>query len=337
MLFSHLPLPGLRGQQRYDDARRAGVRFLRQGSAPPRVAAGTEPALVVTDAAAPDVAYTLPLDSLVVTERPDHDAELETLTKRCGAGQDREGFAQRGGVRLFPMHTARPGIWVLGNARQEASARTVAAEAVSVAAEVHALLTDESRFTREAPARIDKARCVHCLTCVRVCPHGAVTARPESTPLVSATACEQCGACVAACPGEAITLTPAAVAAPPDAAAHTVIFACRNSGAPALAAAGLPADATVVEVTCGGAVDTLDLLGAFQRGAQRVLLLSCHPESCAHGDNHLHCAARARLLGDTARRVGLPEGAFEHWTVAPAEGPRVAHRLAAGPKTGEAR
>ncbi len=334
VLFEHVALPGLHGQQRYDDARKAGVRFLRQ-SAPPQVADSDQPTLLLTDAAAPEIPVQLEVDSLVITDCQTSDDTLATLAERCGVGLDREGLVQRGGIRNFPMHTERPGIWVLGNARQEAGEKTVAAEAASVAAEVHALLTDDDRFTREGPAQIDKARCVHCLTCVRVCPHGAVIPHPALPPRMSATACEQCGACVAACPGQAITLTPAPLSKPPLDAPETVIFACRNSGVPALQTAGLPADAAVVELACGAAVDPLDMLDAFQGGAQRVLLLSCHAESCAHVDNHRHCAARAELLEATARRIGLPEGAFEHWTVAPAEGARVAHRLAAGsPKGG---
>lgn len=340
VVFRHVALPGLHGQQRYDEARRAGVRFLRQTGAGPGIATGSEPALLVTDAAAPETPVTLPADTLVVTEHPVADEALSTLAARCGVGLDREGLAQRDSVRLFPMHTERPGIWVLGNARQEASASAVAAEAASVAAEVRSLLDHEARFTREPPAQIDQSRCVHCLTCVRVCPHGAVTARSASTPLISATACEQCGACVAACPGRAITLTPQATVPPDEPAGGTVLFACKNSGKPALEAAGSAPDMAVVEMSCGGAVDTLDLLGAYQRGAHRVILLSCHAGSCNHVDNHQHCAARAQQLADTVRHIGLPQAAFEHWTIAPAEGSRLAHRLthrlAASPQKGGA-
>jgi heterodisulfide reductase subunit A2 len=344
VLFEHMALAGLHGQQQYDNARRAGVKFLRQ-STPATRADGDETALILTDAAAPEITVRLPVDALAVTEHPGVDETLSTLVQCCGVGLDPEGLAQRGNVRLFPMHSDRPGIWVLGNARQEAGAQTVRAEATSVAAEVHALLSDDLRFTRAAPAQIDKGHCVHCLTCVRVCPHSAITARTESTPLVSATACEQCGACVAACPGEAITLTPEAISSPalptPGVGdGQTVFFACKNSGAPALAlaleSATLPSDATVVELACGGAMSELDMLRAFQAGAGRVVLLSCHAESCAHGDNHQHCAQRALLLAATTKRVGLPAGAFEHWTVAPAEGRRVAHELAASTLKGGA-
>jgi len=350
VVFEHMALPGLHGQQRYDDARRAGVRFLRQGDPPTRAAPGDEPALLMTDAAAPETAVRLPLDTLAVTEHPTADGGLGALADRCGVRLDREGLAQRGNVRLFPMHTERPGIWVVGNARQEAGPRAVRAEATTVAAEVHALLTDDARFDREAPAQIDKGHCVHCLTCVRVCPHGAVTTRPGSTPLISAAACERCGACVSACPGEAITLTPKAITLTPEAipltpeaipapgAVHreTVIFACKNSGVPALQAATLPPDTSVVEMACGGAVSELDMLRAFLAGADQVLLLTCHADSCAHVDNHQLCTERARLLATTAQRIGLPAGSFEHWTVAPAEANRVTHRLATKPQRGGA-
>jgi len=141
---------------------------------------------------------------------------------------------------------------------------------------------------------------------------------------------------VAACPGSAITLTPEAIPTPGVDDGQIVLFACKNSGVPALGGAKLPKDATVVEMACGGAMSELDMLRAFQAGARRVILLSCHAESCAHGDNHLHCTERAQILADTAQRVGLPAGAFEHWTVAPAEGSRVAHDLAISPLKGGA-
>lgn len=339
VVFEHMALPGLHGQKRYDDARGAGVRFLRQAGPPKRAASEDEPALLLSDAAAPETALKIPLDTLVITEHLDvaGDSDLATLAQRFGVKTDREGLAQRGDVRLHPMRTERPGIWVLGNARQEAGASTVRAEATSVAAAVRAMLTDDLRFTREAPAQIDKNHCVLCLTCVRVCPHRAVTTQTVSPPSISATACEQCGACVAACPSEAITLTPEAMSPQIDAGERTVIFACSHSGAPALRAATLPHDATVVEMACGGAVSELDVLRALGAGARRVLLLSCHAGSCAHLDNHLTCTARARLLADTVKRVGLPATAFEHWTVAPAEGSRITHLLAAEPQKGGAK
>ncbi len=346
-LFEHVPLPGLWGQRRYDEARRAGVRFLRQ-LRPPVPADEGQPALLVTDAAVDERSALLPTDSVVPAELPGEDPLLGSLSRRCAVAPDREGLLGRGMVRMFPMRTERPGIWVMGSCREEAGETKLATEAAALAAHVLAFLTDEGRLGSEGAADIDSGRCVHCLTCVRICPHKAITAMSDRTPAVSVVACEACGACVAACPGEAISLAnhpaPPTLSPGPSTLSpgpSVVLFACRNSGLPALEVAGLPEDALLVELPCGGAMTELHMLRAFLGGARRVLLLSCHPESCAHVDNHLRCAARARLLLATARRVGLPEGAFEHLTVAPSEGRRLAHHLDAlerahGPRNGGA-
>lgn len=60
---------------------------------------------------------------------------------------------------------------------------------------------------KEGAVRIDREKCVGCLTCVLVCPYGAVTAGPDG----SALKCELCldnacgePACVKGCPNGAI-------------------------------------------------------------------------------------------------------------------------------------
>lgn len=325
VLYYHLALPGLHSQECYDDAREAGVRFLRQTSAPRRID-GDDKALLVSDAAVPEQPLRLELDRLVVAERAAPDPPLVELAARCGIGLDAEGFAQRENVRLFPLGTERPGIWVLGHCRSECLADELATEASSLAGEVRSVLQDAALLEREPSATIDPRRCVHCLTCVRICPHRAIDPRNDEAPLIAGAACQSCGACAASCPGRAIT--PDGVTA--EAAGQTVVIACRNSGLPALRDASLAAEAAVWEVPCGGAVGELDVLRALSSGAERVLLLCCHPDSCAHLDGDRRCATRAAQLAETLHRLGLPASTLQCLTVAPTEGSRLQNLLAAG-------
>lgn len=60
---------------------------------------------------------------------------------------------------------------------------------------------------KDGAVRIDREKCVGCLTCVLVCPYGAVTAGPDGAALK----CELClnntcgePACVLGCPNKAI-------------------------------------------------------------------------------------------------------------------------------------
>src|SRR5205809_6558355 len=51
--------------------------------------------------------------------------------------------------------------------------------------------------------RIERALCVACLACVRVCPAGAVAVEGQQVRIVD-EACTRCGLCLPACPHDAI-------------------------------------------------------------------------------------------------------------------------------------
>ena len=54
---------------------------------------------------------------------------------------------------------------------------------------------------------VDEDKCALCLTCLRLCPHGAVLVEPgaEAAKIMSSD-CQGCGICAAHCPSHAITL-----------------------------------------------------------------------------------------------------------------------------------
>jgi heterodisulfide reductase subunit A-like polyferredoxin len=54
---------------------------------------------------------------------------------------------------------------------------------------------------------VDADKCAYCLTCLRVCPYGAMGKDPaQRVAQVIRTACQGCGICASECPAEAITL-----------------------------------------------------------------------------------------------------------------------------------
>jgi len=63
-------------------------------------------------------------------------------------------------------------------------------------------------------AVVDPVKCTACLTCVRICPFGAVRINPAligagdivGAAEVAAAACQGCGLCAAECPAKAIQL-----------------------------------------------------------------------------------------------------------------------------------
>lgn len=173
-----------------------------------------------------------------ISWRPGMKPELTTLAR-----------FQEENVRLYPVKTAREGVWVVGGARGDRDFHESALDAMAAAEEIKKWLDHcEARaaFGRYfagvsedgngAPkpgvsgdigksglrllrngwqsllwAQVEDNKCARCLTCVRLCPHGAIKV-PEfgiserKAAEVDVMACRGCGICASACPGRAITL-----------------------------------------------------------------------------------------------------------------------------------
>ncbi|MDD5327672.1 MAG: 4Fe-4S binding protein [Phycisphaerae bacterium] len=55
------------------------------------------------------------------------------------------------------------------------------------------------------PAKVDKAKCTGCESCVSECPSDAIK-MVDGKAVVDADACVDCGVCVDTCPVEAISM-----------------------------------------------------------------------------------------------------------------------------------
>jgi len=221
------------------------------------------------------------------------------------------GEAQFDGVWLLPGLTNRPGVYVVGGARGNSELREALMDGLAVAAEVHAALGGGRITVCDDAATVDPDACVACLTCLRICPHGAVAVDiAKGIAEISAVSCQRCGACVAECPAQAITLprfTDAEVEADIGAPPRVTVFACENSAVPAAdGAAGreYPATVELVRVPCAGQVDPRHVLSALEAGAERVLVLGCHPESCQYLTGSARAAERIRRIAELLNQAG---------------------------------
>jgi coenzyme F420-reducing hydrogenase delta subunit/glycine cleavage system H lipoate-binding protein/NAD-dependent dihydropyrimidine dehydrogenase PreA subunit/formylmethanofuran dehydrogenase subunit D len=150
---------------------------------------------------------------------------------------------------------------------------------------------------------VDRGKCVLCLTCLRLCPHGAITW--DNRAIINELACQGCGICASQCPNEAIQvqnctdaqMTCLLEAFDPTLSPRIVAFMCRNSAweayqtAVKFQAASLPLGFTPIKVPCAGKVDPDYLLRAFNAGAEGVLVLSCPQDNCKSSHGNL-CAER---------------------------------------------
>ncbi len=104
-----------------------------------------------------------------------------------------------------------------------------------------------------------------------------------------------------------------------------VVIGCERSAGAALEdlqAGGyiLPERVEWIEFPCGGNVDVLHILRAFESGADRVLVLACHEGACHSLDGDRWAAKRVEAAKALIVEAGLPEDNLIFRNVAPSMG-----------------
>ena len=174
-------------------------------------------------------------------------------------------------------------------------------------------------------ARIDKEKCISCLTCVRVCPLGIPTTSKMGDITIDPFACQACGMCVLECPVQAIDINldsrqkiareiEQTISKSPQAEPTIVGFFdfhgdFRSSDVESLRR-GYPG---ILPVMVFGLrrIDTSDVLKAFESGADGVLLAQCPRDIDPFpglGDRVKRRMERARMLLDA---LGIDEACLE--------------------------
>lgn len=275
------------------EARAAGVLFFKFAATRPEIhrEPGGRTVLSFIDEVTGDTCRMNPR-CLVVDELIAPSAAADELARMLSIETDAGGFAQGDNVHRLPVATNRRGIVVAGPSRVIGAEPAV--EAANAVLETLGALAPAP----DDRAAIEPGRCIRCLTCLRVCPHGAVLL--ETRPTVAPAACERCGICAAECPRGAIRIPglethdlSAAIVSAPAAGPRFVIFCCsRSAGLAARSAGGEGRDGLItVEVPCAGSLSTEILLAPFRHGAEGVLVMTCHPDNCRSREGR-GCAVR---------------------------------------------
>jgi len=263
--------------------------------------------------------FSILADRIVVDERFEPAGTLSALAELFRLEADAEGFLQADNVHRFPVLTNRRGVFVVGPSRGVFQPDLLEADIAHVVLEARRMLQEPSPAAG-VTAAIEPGRCVRCLTCYRVCPYCAIQlkARPQVLP----DACQRCGICAAECPSKAIILSDVADAIVLDrieafrqetASMQTsflVAFGCERSAKLCRDATNelglvLPQRMCFIEVPCAGRISLDFVLGAFNRNAQGVLVLSCHEGNCHSGQGNLHAKRRALYLKEMLKTIGM--------------------------------
>jgi len=264
--------------------------------------------------------FLLAPDLLVVDETIRPSSYLSVLADILKLHTDQDGFIQRENVHRVGIHTNRRGIFAVGPARgvETPEMHMTDADDVSLAVAQHLLGDERSSIPT---AEINPRRCVRCLTCFRLCPYGAI--QLDTRVKIMPTACEGCGLCRAECPQQAISLEPlehetlineANIAPSQDNVAlnapHIVAFCCSRSAVQAGRMANwlgweAPPGLKIVQVPCAGGISIRHILGAFEIGANGVLVLSCHTDNCHSEYGNRYARARVTQLQSLLLSIGI--------------------------------
>lgn len=288
----HLKVAAAGLERRYRECREAGTIFFKFDGAGPRFRDDKDGAHVLfVEPLLRQEAELIP-DLLVVDEDLRPPSSLRPLLHAIPSSKLSQPFLQPDSLRFPGVETPKAGILAVGPSRGVFHPDLIETDVEAVAVALREARSRQETGEIPGPPQIDSEKCTMCLTCVRLCPHGAITFRTVAD--VDPATCVRCGICAAECPMRAIVLDPPAGRSDsvstvteqlscPAGALRIVAFLCSRSGGQALeaCAGSLPESVVPVVIRCAGALDLSHILHAFRQGADAVLVGGCFRGNCA--------------------------------------------------------
>ncbi|MGC8907785.1 MAG: hydrogenase iron-sulfur subunit [Desulfomonilaceae bacterium] len=322
VFFRNMPVAVRDGELLYDRAKQAGVCFVRyeEGSQPmvERAGAGHDPdALVVrvVDSIAREP-LEVTCDRVYAVGYPDPSAAPEAIKGVANQDVDRDGFLLSESIHCGCGQSFSRGVFAVGGCAGTLGLAQTVAQAYSVAVKARARALRASRAAAIERVSVSD-ECVRCLTCLRICPHSAISVNygPSRSKITSLSAsCEQCGLCISECPQEALDLVSfpqkgveGFLADIRQGAAHgmCVVYGCERSVADLIPAIDMPQDTLFLGVPCAGRVSEAMLWATLTAGASGVLVVGCHPGNCGSRNGSQWAGNRVREVVRKLQESGI--------------------------------
>ncbi len=317
--------PGL--ERRYRQIREEGTLFFKFDGVGPVFEKGPDAMTMLFNDPVLGVELELAPDLIVVDEHQRPPASLKPLLDAIPSCAVTAPFLQPESTRFSGVKTAKAGVFALGASGGRFGPEAATADEESLLVALKTAPLEETPPGLPGPPIIDPAKCTICLTCVRLCPHGAMSfqKRAEADP----ASCVRCGICAVECPMMAITLEPPAGKADyagqitgslagADSAAKIVAFLCSRSAARAMESAGakIGKNLSAIVVPCAGTIDLTHIISAFREGAQGVLVAGCHTGNCASIYGTVLARGRVSRAGLILEEAGIDARRLMYGTLA---------------------
>jgi heterodisulfide reductase subunit A-like polyferredoxin len=210
IFYKNLKVDGTGLEKLYSDCRRKGVIFFRfRDKIPDIYRENGKIKVKVEDILLGGEEVTAVCDLLVMDEKQVPDNGFERLRALLNVAHGPGNFYQEDNIHLYPVDSARTGIFFAGNCHADLDLNRVLIDAEAAALSAYNLLSQGKITTEIEKVVVAPEKCRVCLTCVRACPHDAIRI-VEAEPCREAArifdlACQGCGICAAICPAKAIT------------------------------------------------------------------------------------------------------------------------------------
>jgi len=320
-------------EARYRQTKKAGIVYMKFTETIPEFKVNNDDKLAITyiDEVLGEPFKFIP-DFTVFDEALEPSRFSRDLSKSLEIDTGPDGFVQSDNVHRATVFTNRKGIFVAGFSRGVQTQGQRQADVSSAALAVRSLYKHPPESTMGKAEIHFTGHCVGCLTCFRSCPYGAISLSPKVA--VNPQACEGCGICTAECPRFTIKLNvpdgEAISQKIPDREKTTqtgafkpllTVFCCSRSAKRAGELAScmgyvLPSGLQIVEVPCAGSISRQHLFSAFSKGADGVLVLTCHKGNCHSEHGNIYAHQRMNQFSDMLPQIGFEPERLAYKTLA---------------------
>lgn len=192
----------------YLRAKGMGIRFLPFDVArPPRLTALRRGSLQVTvwdELLSREM--QIPADYLILSAGIAPNPDNAQLSQLLGVQRTAEGFFLEAHQKLRPVEAATEGIFFCGLAHSPRNLPETISQAQAAAAAAARVLYQQTVLSGDFTARMHGEDCRRCLSCLEICPVGAISLGNDGKPVIHPEICRGCGTCVAQCPARAIAM-----------------------------------------------------------------------------------------------------------------------------------
>ncbi len=147
----------------------------------------------------------LEFDLVVLSVGLEPREDIQSVSRMIGVAQTADGFLMEAHPKLRPVDTLSEGIFVAGAVQGPKDIPDAVAQAKGAASAAASLMAEGEVEIEPYFSIIKDSLCSRCLSCVDLCPYGAISFDKLSHKVtINSVLCKGCGTCAAACPCGAI-------------------------------------------------------------------------------------------------------------------------------------